>query len=165
MLADYQEAKEARLEASGQEDDDEEDMDAVRAGFYARIPNTFLYKLLRDRLSENDCRNRGYLLEGFPRNFQDAQYVFLQRKKKWDEDNNEWVEVEDEDDDVIEDADEEADPPLKNFKNYEPDKTIFPSHVLLIEGSDDMLKKKMRDLDENSLTGTHYTEADMKRRL
>ncbi len=97
MLAKYQEEKEARLEeAGGQEEEEEEDMDAVRAAFYVRIPNEFIYKLLRDRLNENDCRNRGYIVDGFPRSFTDAQYVFLQRMKKWDEEASEWVEVEDE---------------------------------------------------------------------
>lgn len=40
-------------------------------------------------MNENVCRNRGYILSGFPRTFKDAQYVFLIREKKFDEDGAE----------------------------------------------------------------------------
>jgi adenylate kinase len=42
-----------------------------------RIPDEILYKLYKLRLSYNDCQNRGYILEGFPRSFKDAQQVFM----------------------------------------------------------------------------------------
>jgi adenylate kinase len=37
-----------------------------------RIPDKFLYKLLQDKLRENAARNRGYVLDGFPRTHDDA---------------------------------------------------------------------------------------------
>jgi adenylate kinase family enzyme len=37
---------------------------------------------------ENDCRNRGYILDGFPRNYKDAQNIFLKRVQKFDEEGN-----------------------------------------------------------------------------
>jgi adenylate kinase family enzyme len=49
---------------------------------------------MRLRLNENDCRNRGYILDGYPRNYKDAQNIFLTKKKKLNEDG-EWVEEED----------------------------------------------------------------------
>ena len=42
-----------------------------------RFPDDLLYKLLKQRLNENECRNIGYVLDGYPRTFKDAQYVFL----------------------------------------------------------------------------------------
>jgi adenylate kinase family enzyme len=53
-----------------------------------RLPDDILYKLLRLALNENSCRNRGYILDGYPRNFKDACEVFLRRKKKFDEEGN-----------------------------------------------------------------------------
>jgi adenylate kinase family enzyme len=42
-------------------------------------------------LKENDCRNRGYILCGYPRTYEDAQNIFLKRKEKLDE-NGEVIE-------------------------------------------------------------------------
>ena len=41
-------------------------------GLDIRIPEDLLYRMLRTRLCENDCRNRGYILDGFPRSHNDA---------------------------------------------------------------------------------------------
>jgi adenylate kinase family enzyme len=45
-------------------------------------------------LNENDCRNRGYVLDGYPRNFKDCQYIFLKKDKKIDPETGEEVEEE-----------------------------------------------------------------------
>ena len=78
MLEEYQEAKEKEKEekeARGEpidEDEEEEDPEQIKERFSVRLPNDILYRILRERLNENDCRNRGYILEGFPRTFKDA---------------------------------------------------------------------------------------------
>lgn len=78
MFEKYQEEKEAEKEAKEargepvDEEEEEEDPDEVKKRFNVRLPNSFLYKLLRSRLNENDCRNRGYVLDGFPRSFKDC---------------------------------------------------------------------------------------------
>lgn len=41
-----------------------------------RIPDNFLYKIFQWRLEQNDCRYRGYVLEGFPRNYEQS-VVFI----------------------------------------------------------------------------------------
>lgn len=93
MFEKYTEQKEAEKEAAearGEpqpEEEEEEDPDVVKAGFTVRLPTEFLYKLLRERLNQNDCRNRGYILDGFPRSFEDCQHVFLIKKKIWNEDD------------------------------------------------------------------------------
>jgi len=68
----------------GEEEPPEIDKDTLPI----RIPDDILYKLLRIELNENACRNRGFILDGFPRNYKDACEVFLVRKKKFDEEGN-----------------------------------------------------------------------------
>jgi adenylate kinase family enzyme len=80
-------------------------------------------------LNENECRNRGYVLDGYPRTFKDAQYVFLTKQKKLNEDG-EWVEEEDE---------EQEEGEEKNFDKYIPDTAIYPSNILVLRGEDDFL--------------------------
>ena len=62
-----------------------------------RFEEAWLYTLMREVLLENSCRNRGYILDGFPRNFIDAQKLFLIKKKKMViNDEGEEVEADDE---------------------------------------------------------------------
>lgn len=37
-----------------------------------RLTDDLLYRVLKLKLAENDCRNRGYILDGFPRTYKDA---------------------------------------------------------------------------------------------
>lgn len=45
------------------------------------------------------------------------------------------------------------------------DETIFPSSCIVLTGDDASLTKRVRDLPESAVTGTHYTKEDMVRRL
>ena len=120
-----------------------------------RLPDEILYKLLRMKLNENACRNRGYVLDGYPRTFKNAQYVFLVRRKKINEDGEE-VEEEDEEPEEGEE---------KNFDKYIPDEAIFPSSVIVLKGDDDYLIQRVKELPEDKISGTHYNYNDMVRRL
>jgi adenylate kinase family enzyme len=50
-----------------------------------RIPDDILYRLIKEELAKNDCRNRGYVLDGYPRSNKDAKYIFLKRKIVYNE--------------------------------------------------------------------------------
>jgi adenylate kinase len=41
-----------------------------------RYPNELLYEMVRYRLQQNDCQNRGFVLDGFPRTYEDAKGLF-----------------------------------------------------------------------------------------
>ena len=45
------------------------------------------------------------------------------------------------------------------------DESIFPGSILVLEGRDADLIKRVRDLPEEKLLGTHYSLEDMQRRL
>jgi len=47
-----------------------------------RYPSELLCKIVQWRLNENDCQHRGFILDGFPRTYQDAQGVFFHTPQK-----------------------------------------------------------------------------------
>jgi adenylate kinase family enzyme len=49
----------------------------VERVFNPRIPDEMLYKILKQRLNENDCKNKGYIIDGYPRNFINCQHIFF----------------------------------------------------------------------------------------
>jgi adenylate kinase family enzyme len=55
-----------------------------------------LYRLLKKKLLENAYRNRGYILDGFPRTHKDAKNCFLYRPIKINEETGEPEEYEEE---------------------------------------------------------------------
>ena len=78
-----------------------------------RVPNKLLWEVLKIKLGKNDCRNRGYILDGFPREYKDAQNCFLKKVLQYDENGDL---IEDEDD--VEDGEDGAEPSFdKHEKN------------------------------------------------
>jgi adenylate kinase family enzyme len=43
-----------------------------RDDMHPRLEDKWVYKLMQEKLLENACRNRGYILDGFPRAYKDA---------------------------------------------------------------------------------------------
>jgi adenylate kinase family enzyme len=41
-----------------------------------RIPDDIVYKIIIHKLNENVCKNKGYILDGYPRNIHDSQNIF-----------------------------------------------------------------------------------------
>ena len=87
-----------------------------------RVPNDIINSLLRKELIKNSCRNRGYILDGFPRTYEDAQHCFLNRPVKYNEDGE------------IEEELEEGQ--KKSFEGYIVDEEIVPKSCILLTGSD-----------------------------
>ena len=94
----------------------------------------------RWRLSQNDCQNRGYILDGYPVCYSTSLEVFYitpekpkPKEKKVDGEGNEIEE---------EDAGEEMDPE-ELAKKYAPkfQSHIYPDSVILIRGSDGLIRK------------------------
>lgn len=141
-------------EYDAQKKDTDEDFDPEkinRETLKIRIPEEILYKLLKAHLNHNDCRNRGYILDGYPRSFKDAQHCFLRTP-----DMPEGEEFEEEE---VEEGQE------KTFKGYIVDLKIIPQNCIVLTGNDDFLLKRVRDLPETAIAGTHYNAVDMIRRL
>lgn len=142
----------AQIEESRPEDAEPEEID--RSKLKVRLPDELLFKILKIWLVENACRNRGYVLEGFPRNFKQAQEVFLIKPKQIVDGE----EVEEEEPE-LEEGEE------KSYVGYIPNKDIFPSNFILLEASDEFLMDRVKNFTQDMVENTHYTPEDMKRRL
>ena len=119
-----------------------------------------LWEILKLKLRENDCRNRGYILDGFPRQFKGAQNVFLKKIQQFDE-NGDPI-----DDDEVDPDDENYEgPPFDDAKKFEVDMDVFPGSVVVLNGEDDDLIDRVRELPEDQIAGTQYNFEDMQRRL
>ena len=135
----------------------------------------WLYALMRAKLETNDCRNRGFILDGFPRSFKDAQKLFLVKKVKMiiNEEGEEVPADEEEGDEEEESADEDAQPEEgeelelkkeKNYDNYETDH-IYPDSCLKLDLEDEKLKERVKELPEEKVANSHWNDADMDRRI
>ena len=99
-----------------------------------KIPSGTMSEAFRWRLSQNDCQNRGYILDGYPTCYATALEVFFitpeqpkPKEKKFDEEGNE-----------IEEEAEEVDPEEEK-KKYAPkfQSHIYPDAAILLRGTDD----------------------------
>jgi adenylate kinase family enzyme len=44
-----------------------------------RLPDEILYRLLKLQMNSAACRNKGFILDGYPRNINDAKNIFLNK--------------------------------------------------------------------------------------
>jgi adenylate kinase len=113
-----------------------------------RLSDAALVNAFRWRLQANHCRNRGYILDGWPKTYDQAVKLFTPVKP------------------VAEEGEEDA-PPVLEDEDEEVetvDRAIFPHSVILLSGDERDLNERVKNLPQELLTGTHYTPADMARR-
>lgn len=125
-IEELKDAAVAKIEEANAEIDwgDGEAPEIDREALTIRIPDDIIYTLLKMRLNENDCRNRGYILDGFPRNYKDAQNIFLVRQKQFDPETGEEIEA---DEPELEEGEE------KSFEGFIKDETIMPSSCIVLK--------------------------------
>jgi adenylate kinase len=127
-----------------------------------KIPSEVMSEAFRWRLSQNDCQNRGYILDGYPLCYNTSLEVFFitpeqpkPKEKKFDNEGNEIEE---------EEPAEELDPE-ELAKKYAPkfQSHIYPDSVILMRGSDDYLRNRARELkpDDNK----KWDPENLERRL
>ncbi len=120
-----------------------------------RVPDELLYEVLKIKLGENDCRNRGYILDGYPRVYKGAQNAFLKKVIQYDEDGQP---IEEEEEELPEGEE-------PSFDKHVKDDSIFPGSILVLDGNDEDLIQRVRELPEDQITGTHYNMDSMQRRI
>ena len=103
-----------------------------------RIPNDIINEAVRWRLERNDCQNRGYVLDGYPKNFGNAENVFVvtpQRPAK-----------------KLNEEGEEENPPdeeeLAKLLKPKLQTHIYPESVITLHGSDQFLKRRSKELQK-----------------
>lgn len=131
----------------GESDDDFEFIDIkekIKAfikenGKGTRIPDNLINEAVRWRLNRNDCQNRGYVLDGYPKTIEQANDIFIitpqrpVKEKKLNEDGEEEEEAP---------AEEEEEDPNK----YKPtlQTNIYPESVIHLRASQLFLKRRSK---------------------
>ena len=121
---------------------------------HVRIEDKYLHQLIRLKLNENACRNRGFVLDGYPRTFKDAQNVFLEKQPI--------VEGEDA---PAEGEEAEEGVEKSNWENSVLITDIAPQSVIQLECEGEFLKQRVRELPEEKTAGTHWNDEGITRRL
>lgn len=110
-----------------------------------KIPSAMLSEAFRWRLSQNDCQNRGYILDGYPICYETSIEVFYitpekpaPKEKKLDDEGNE----------IEEEAEGEDIDPEELAKKYAPkfQQHIYPDSVILMRGNDEYIRKRAKNL-------------------
>ena len=115
------------------------DPELDRATIKVRLTDEILYKIIKLQMDTAACKNKGFILDGYPRNITDAKNIFLEKS-----------------------ADESEENP---FPGHSVNKDILPQYVIVLQGEDAQLKQKVKDLPIEKTSGTHFTEPHMDRRL
>lgn len=90
---------------------------------------------VRWRLERNDCQNRGYVLDGYPKNFHNADQVFVVTPKPVKkEEKKEGEEEEEEPPAEEEEGAQDLKPKLQTH--------IYPESVISIQSNDQFLKRR-----------------------
>ncbi|XP_040016870.2 adenylate kinase 7 isoform X3 [Gasterosteus aculeatus] len=103
-----------------------------------RLSDHLVFDILKEKLNSQPCRNQGFVLDGFPRSYEQARLIFS------DEDT--------EDQDLI---------PKKPVHNTE----ITPEHVFVLDATDDFLTKRALGLPQSVADEMRYTQEEFVPRL
>ncbi|XP_075782732.1 adenylate kinase 7 isoform X2 [Pelodiscus sinensis] len=135
----------------GEEDEDEEEgenveeaqelLDGVKENMEqngGRLDDQYVIKFMKEKLKSMPCKNQGYVLDGFPKTYDQAKDLFN-----------------------LEDDEEEE---TRN-KVHRYDKLITPEYVVSLNASDKFLKNRVMNLPESVVAGTHYTQDRFLRTL
>ncbi|XP_073248934.1 adenylate kinase 7-like [Porites lutea] len=136
----------ARAEAEGDDEDDlkaQEDQEFLETlqdskdRNSGRYEDQYIIRFYKDKLHSMPCQNQGFILDGYPKTYEQAKELFA----------------------ADEGEEGEEDSPL----SY--DKLIMPEVVVSLDAPDEFLKNRVMNLPESVVAGTHNTEEGLMRRL
>uniref|UniRef100_A0A8C0H7Y3 Adenylate kinase 7 n=2 Tax=Chelonoidis abingdonii TaxID=106734 RepID=A0A8C0H7Y3_CHEAB len=104
-----------------------------------RLDDQYVIKFMKEKLKSMPCKNQGYILDGFPKTYDQAKDLF----------------------NLEDDAEEEE----TRSKVPRYDKLITPEYVISLNASDEFLKNRVMNLPESVVAGTHYTQDRFLRTL
>ncbi|KAK6294931.1 hypothetical protein J4Q44_G00341570 [Coregonus suidteri] len=103
-----------------------------------RLSDRLVYRIMRDKLNSTPCRNHGFVLDGFPKSYDQAKEIFY-------------------------DEDMEPDYPRSKMPAY--NKKIIPEFIFSLEASDDFLKERVQNLPESVAEKMRYSKDEYLSRL
>ncbi|CAE7454924.1 AK7 [Symbiodinium natans] len=122
-----------------------------------KLPLQLRTKLVQSRLLSNVCRYRGYVLEGYPTTYAEAEALFMEQVKEGEEEEEEAVEEADADDgdEDVEDEEEEEVEEVPASKEDDEDEEeverpkfkvaegVVPEYGVLIQSSEPRCKARI----------------------
>lgn len=105
-MADYDKAKKKK------------DPDLDRNTIKVRLPDEIIYRLVKLQMQSAACRNKGFILDGYPRTINDAKSIFLRK---------------------VEESSHQEESEEKH-PGFEADPAIMPQYVVVLQGDDAQLK-------------------------
>lgn len=115
-----------------------------------RYPVEVLSKIMKRYLQSPEIRNKGYILDGYPRTFEEAQGLFNKTEDEeggGDEEENDGQE------------------PLSSEELPEVNMRLKPASVMYLNEEDKFLQKRVLAMPQEEVEGTHNNEAGFKRRI
>lgn len=101
------------------------DPDLDREKLKPRLPDELLQQIVRAKINSPACMNKGFILDGFPRNQEDAKAIFL---------------------DAIPGEDENRQGELEGHEGFRANEKIMPQYVVIFEGDDAYLKLRAKEI-------------------
>ncbi|KAM9202441.1 adenylate kinase 7 isoform 3-T3 [Dugong dugon] len=136
-------------EEEGEEEEEEENvedaqelLDGIKESMEqnaGRLEDQYIIRFVKEKLKSMPCRNQGYILDGFPKTYDQAKDLFNQE-------------------------DEEEEEEIRG-KMFPFDKLIIPEFVCALDAPDEFLKERVMNLPESLVAGTHYTQDRFLRAL
>ncbi|XP_041661053.1 adenylate kinase 7-like isoform X2 [Cheilinus undulatus] len=102
-----------------------------------RLADHLVFDILQEKLHSKPCMNQGFILDGFPKTYEQAKLIFT---------------------DVSENEDSTLKMPVYN-------KMITPEHVFALNASDDFLINRAQELPERVAEEMCYTQEEFTARL
>ncbi|KAM6991737.1 adenylate kinase 7-like [Tautogolabrus adspersus] len=103
-----------------------------------RLADHLVFEILQEKLNSKPCSNQGFVLDGFPKTYEQARLIFSEGVA--------------ENDDV-------------SLKTPVYDKKITPEHVFALNASDDFLKERAQGLPQSVAEEMRYTQEEFTARL
>uniref|UniRef100_A0A8C9V276 Adenylate kinase 7a n=1 Tax=Scleropages formosus TaxID=113540 RepID=A0A8C9V276_SCLFO len=103
-----------------------------------RLDDQFVIQIMADKLQSQPCKNQGFVLDGFPKTYEQAKELFA----------------------ANEDEAEETNSKIPTFN-----KKMIPEFVFSLEASDAFLINRVMNLPESVVQGTHLAQEPFLRHL
>nr|XP_042117069.1 adenylate kinase 7 isoform X2 [Peromyscus maniculatus bairdii] len=136
-------------EEEGEEEEEEENvedaqelLDGIKDSMEqnaGRLEDQYIIRFMKEKLKSMPCKNQGYILDGFPKTYDQAKDLFNQE-------------------------DEEEEEEIRG-KMFPFDRLTTPEFVCGLDASDDFLKERVMNLPESVVAGTHYSQDRFLRSL
>lgn len=134
IVADYDKTKKKK------------DPELDRATIKVRLPDDIISKLFKIQMSTAACRNKGFILDGYPKTLNDAKNLFLTS--------------------VHTEITEEQENSYSNpYPGYEPNVDLIPQFIIQLNADELSLKQRVKELPLEKTVDTHFNEQGMDRRL